>query len=194
MSSSFGKMERAILVALADAEHGRLTAVTLAERVGVSVRQILSVVRALEERGSVFLTQENLTPQGISTARYGDLTITSNVRMAGTLMSPTPVLIVWLPESRVHYLSHCLSTTAARGGSGSPEMVAEYERLTGQPSPTRRAIRHLPYRSRKRYPEFKRSTRMIAAGTKISFLFLFFSERASIPSFRTASRVARSSI
>ena len=100
---------------------------------------------------------ENLTSQSTSTTRYGDLTITSNVRMSGTLMSPTPVLIVWLPESRVHYLSRCLSTTAARGGSGRPEMVAEYERLTGQQSPTRRAIRRLPYRSRKRYPEFKRT-------------------------------------
>src|SRR5262245_58197836 len=156
MSSGFGTTERAILDALGDAEHGRLMLVTLAERVGVPVQQILSVVRALEERGSGFMTQENLTSQSTSTARYGDLTITSNVRMAGTLM-PIQVLIVWLPESRVHYLSRCLSTTAARGGSGSPEMVAEYERLTGQPSPTRRAIRHLPYRSRKRYPEFKRA-------------------------------------
>jgi hypothetical protein len=38
-------------------------------------------------------------------------------------------------------------------------MVAEYERLTGRPSPTRRAIRRLPYRSRKRYPQFKRTHR-----------------------------------
>ena len=157
MSSGFGETERAILDALVDAEHGRLTVVALAERVGVSVQAILSVVRALEKRGLVFMTRENLTPQRTSTARYGDLTITSNVRMSGTLMPPTPVLIVWLPESRIHYLSHWLSITAARGGSGSPEMVAEYERLTGKPSPTRGAIRHLPYRSRKRYPEFKRT-------------------------------------
>src|SRR5689334_7255451 len=156
MSSGFSKAERAILDALTDAEQGRLTAVALAERVGVAVPQALNVVRALEERGLVFMTQENLTSQGTSSFKYGDLTVTADVRMAGTLM-PMPVLIVWLPESRVDYLSHCLSTTAARGGSGSPEMVAEYERLTGQQSPTRRAIRRLPYRARKRYPEFKRT-------------------------------------
>ena len=53
MNSGFGKTERAILDALVDAEYGRSTVDALAERVGVSVEATLSVVRALEERGSV---------------------------------------------------------------------------------------------------------------------------------------------
>jgi hypothetical protein len=65
-----------------------------------------------------------------STAECGDLTITFNVRIAGGGMPPKPVWIVWLPESRAGSLSACLSTTAARGGSGNLEWVAEYERLT----------------------------------------------------------------
>jgi hypothetical protein len=153
MSSGIGKTQQAVLDALDAAEHGNLTMVGLAKRVGGASRQILSGVRALEKRGRVFITRENLALESI--AEYGDLTITSKVRIAGGGMPPKPVRIVWLPERRADYLSDCLSTTAARGGSGSPEMVAEYERLTGRPSPTRRAIRRLPYRSRRRYPEFK---------------------------------------
>jgi hypothetical protein len=157
MSGGIGKTQQAILGALGDAEHGNLTMVALAKRVGGAYRQILSGVRALEKRRRVFVTRENLAVESI--AECGDLTITSKVRIAGGGMPPKPVRIVWLPESRAHYLSACLSTTAARGGSGSPAMVAEYERLTGRQSPTRRAIRRLPYRSRKRYPEFERTPR-----------------------------------
>ena len=94
MSSGFSKAERAILDALADAEQGRLPVVALAARVGVAVPQALSVVRALQERGLVFMTRENLTSQGTSSFRYGDLTVTADVRMAGTLMPPKPVLMV----------------------------------------------------------------------------------------------------
>ena len=155
MSGDFGNTERAILDALVDADHGNLTVVALAERVGISILQILSAVRALEKRGRVFITRENLTSERTSTAGRGDLTITYNVRVVGSLLPLAPVLMVWLPESRVQYLSECLSRTAARGGSGRPETVAEYERLTGRQSPTRRAIRRLPYRSRQRYSEFK---------------------------------------
>jgi DNA-binding MurR/RpiR family transcriptional regulator len=69
MSSSFGKAERAISDALVDAEYGRLTVDALAERVGVSVPQILRVVQALEERGRVFIRRENLTSEATSTSR-----------------------------------------------------------------------------------------------------------------------------
>ena len=79
--------------------------------------------------------------------------IASNVRLRSGGLSPKPLLVVWLPERRADFVADWLSTTAARGGSGSPEMVAEYERLTGQQSPTRRAIGRLPYGLRKRYPE-----------------------------------------
>jgi hypothetical protein len=152
-----GKTQQAILDALAATEHGNLTMVGLAKRVGGAYRQILSAVQALEKRGRVFVAREDLALA--PAAQCGDLTITSKVRVTGGGMLAKPVRIVWLPESRAHYLSDCLVTSAAKGGSGSPEMVAEYERLTGRQSPTRRAIRRLPYRSRKRYPEFKTTHR-----------------------------------
>jgi hypothetical protein len=155
MSSGIGKTQQAVLDALADAEHGNLGVVALAERVGVSTRQIRSALQALEERERVCITREDLTSEW--TGDYGDLAISTNTRVTGGGMPPKPVRIVWLPESRADYLRDWLSTTAARGDSGSPEMVAEYERLTGRQSPTRRAIRRLPYRSRKRYPELPKA-------------------------------------
>ena len=94
-----------------------------------------------------------------STSECGYLTTTTHVWISGGGMPSRPVRVVWLPECRTHYLSARLLATAARGGSGSPAMVAEYERLTGRPSPTRRAIRRLPYMSRRRYPGFKRTHR-----------------------------------
>jgi winged helix-turn-helix DNA-binding protein len=106
-----GKTQQAVLDRLADAEHGNLTVTALAKRVGVSIRQILSAVQALEERGRVCISREDSTSEW--TGRYGDLTIAANVRLRSGGMPPNLSPRAAAPRAR----ERCSAVPCSRFGA-----------------------------------------------------------------------------
>jgi len=71
VSRGVGKTQHRILDELASAEAGKLSVAALAERIGVSPRQVRRAVHALAARGSLVLTKEPGGWAGVG--RYGPL-------------------------------------------------------------------------------------------------------------------------
>ena len=134
MSRGVGKTQQRILDVLAATEHGNLTVVALAERLGASPRQIRQAVHSLAGRELVVLTKEGLGWQGVGEYgplvrrksmynEYGPEVPTATVIREGDpwpwrygyvaredtelVHSGMPTgasLLVWLPEDRAKYL------------------------------------------------------------------------------------------
>jgi hypothetical protein len=117
------------------------TVAWLAERVGVSPRQIRTAVWALERRGLVIVTAAEVKkgdPWPFP-RRWDDWTVARDFEMVRIGM-PIMGLVVWTKEARVKYLKRRLDMLALGqqmqawerlAGRKPPKELAEYMRLTG---------------------------------------------------------------
>jgi hypothetical protein len=155
MGRGIGKTQQAILDALAEQPRGAISAVGLAEHLGISGPQVRRAIRALETRELVAVSREHLGWKTVTnpTPWKGRLLLIDPAEVDQTpgawrfehngeergavLQMPVSGLVVWLPAARAGHLAAVLKQkmdeTAERRMRTAPlAELAEFERLTGQ--------------------------------------------------------------